>query len=592
MTRKIAWLLVTCLMALSLVLTSCGKVAPATTPTTTPTTTVTSTTTPTTTVTPTTTPTTPKVAEQPQYGGTVAISEFYKQASWDPRVNMPWQMFQLELCYNQLIMPDYGRGPSGTGQIAFSASGNNKGEYTGMLAESWEQTDLYTVTFHIRKGVRFQDIPPVSGREVTAQDVDFCLNQYQTFPQSTWYKAPGTPKEKLWWTTEVVDKYTITVHYNLPRYNLAEGLLWVTIFPREMLEKYGDLTDWKACVGTGPFIVKDWVADSSMTVVKNPNYWETDPLHPQNRLPYLDVVNLLIIEDVATRLAAFRTGKLPYLRVIPWRDGQDLVKKYPDVKFRKVMEGIANVVRLRNDWPAFKDVRVRRALNMAIDYQGIVDKFYEGNAVLFAHPVRPDAPTYVPLEKMPQEVQERYTYNPQKAKQLLAEAGYPNGLTVKFMCIARDMNQVSLIINYWDAIGVKSDVQVVEQVTQQSTMLAFAQPEVCFNTSGTGPSEWGNLGQWYGPSTSNYSRYNNPKFVELYDKAQATLDNAQRIDLIKEAVLIALTDCTDMCLPTAMVYNAWWPWMKNYSGEAGVAYPGGLMRYVWIDQALKKKMGY
>ena len=82
------------------------------------------------------------------------------------------------------------------------------------------------------------------------------------------------------------------------------------IYPPEVIEEHGDAQDWRNLVGTGPYMLTDWVKDSSVTYTKNPNYWGYDEKFPENRLPYLDEVKSLIIPDSSTLLAALRTGKI------------------------------------------------------------------------------------------------------------------------------------------------------------------------------------------------------------------------------------------------------------------------------------------
>src|SRR5262249_6446913 len=138
------------------------------------------------------------------------------------------------------------------------------------------------------------------------------------------------------------------------------------------------------------------------------------------------------IKDEATFLAALRTGKLDLLESIRWSAVEELKKSAPKLQWSRGLATGGTFLAMRTDTKPFDDVRVRRALNMALNKQEILSSFYIGEGVLLGYPQHPDYIGYFePLEQMPDSVKELYTYNPQKAKALLAEAGYPNGFSFK-----------------------------------------------------------------------------------------------------------------------------------------------------------------
>ena len=197
--------------------------------------------------------------------------------------------------------------------------------------------------------------------------------------------------------------------------------------------------DWHNAIGTGPFILSDYTKGSSLTFVKNPTYWETNPVGPGkgDKLPYLDSVKQLIITDLSTRLSAFRTGKIDIMdgtAALASVDAQPLLKANAQIQSVKYLSTLPWAISMRTDKATepfantANGLKVRQALMMATDFNGLSQTLYGGDAEVDVWPVSKFLPSmYTPLNQMPQAVQDLYTYNPTKAKQLLSDAGYPNG---------------------------------------------------------------------------------------------------------------------------------------------------------------------
>ena len=156
-------------------------------------------------------------------------------------------------------------------------------------------------------------------------------------------------------------------------------MLLNVIGAREAVTLWGGVNDWHHAIGTGPFILTDFVPGSSATMVKNPNYWGYDQRYPQNQLPYVDTVKFLIIPDNATALAAMRTGKIDVLDGISLQDAQSMQKTNPEM-LQFSMSIIYCYLDPRNDVAPFNDIRVRKAMQMAIDLPTIAKTFYAGTA--------------------------------------------------------------------------------------------------------------------------------------------------------------------------------------------------------------------
>lgn len=307
--KKLAWLTLSCLVVLALALTlaSCGNAT--TTTTTTPTTvkgtTVTPTSTPTSTPTTTKTTTTTTASNTPKYGGTMSFLEPTDIRSFDD-VN-PWICYcwSIMLTNDSIFQGNWVDGPAGSGKMSWLLSGGFEGMpqwMTAGLAPTWEASATdNSMTLHLRQGVHFFNKAPVNGREMTADDVVYSIKRQWTIPTAflkNTYPAPTSVVK--------VDKYTVKVTWgsfaDMTNDIMQVGGL-VEVWPHEVFDTYGNAQDWRNSNGTGPFMITDYVKNSSATFVKNPDYYLTDPLGPGkgNKLPYVDGIKMLIIPDISDR---------------------------------------------------------------------------------------------------------------------------------------------------------------------------------------------------------------------------------------------------------------------------------------------------
>ncbi len=185
------------------------------------------------------------------------------------------------------------------------------------LATGWETPDSTTIIIHIRQGVHWQNKPPVNGRELTAKDVEYTferltgLGEFEEVGQSDRAATiDNIPIESV----TATDEYTVEFKLSRPSSIALTTILYeeevALIVPREPIDMYGSMNDWRYAIGTGPFIIIDHVDGSSWSFAKNPDYWAYDPRYPENRLPYVDEAEVLIMPDMGTRLAALSSGKL------------------------------------------------------------------------------------------------------------------------------------------------------------------------------------------------------------------------------------------------------------------------------------------
>jgi peptide/nickel transport system substrate-binding protein len=372
-----------------------------------------------------------ETADTPQYGGTLNVGPVYitlSALSWDP-ADFNWMVNEdTGAVYEQLFAADLSKAESRDGKYPFvNEAYLPPGSLRGELAESWEwQQNPLRLSVKLRNGVMFPEKPGVmDSRELVAADVVNAFNRLDASPR----KPPAYLSHIA--KVEAIGRYEILFTFKTVAADWDARFGWgfySAIYPHEVAES--GMADWRHANGSGPFALSDFVAGNSRTYTKNPIYWDSETIAGRDyKLPFLDKVVIHTIKDQASWIAALRTGKLDILESFGWQDVDSLKKSAPQLQWHRWLSQYGQFIALRVDQGGpLKDIRVRRALNMAVNKQEIVSDYYNGNAELFAYPEPPSFAGYFePLEKMPPSVQSLFAYHPEAAKKLLAEAGYPNG---------------------------------------------------------------------------------------------------------------------------------------------------------------------
>jgi ABC-type transport system substrate-binding protein len=246
---------------------------------------------------------------EPQYGGDITFASARYSENFDPyNTGYSAHYYFLET----LVIPDWALDreiwPFKTPFIPMEY-------YQPHVAESWEIPDLQTMIIHVRPGIHFHDKAPVNGRELNAYDLEWHYDRFLgTGSGFTEPSAMDYARIKVIEKCTATDEYTAVITFTEPSVLNAELITaqdgYNSIEPREVIEQYGDMSDWRNAVGTGPWIVDDVIATSSIKFVRNPDYWGYDERHPDNKLPYADSLTVVNIPDVSTRLAALRFTSL------------------------------------------------------------------------------------------------------------------------------------------------------------------------------------------------------------------------------------------------------------------------------------------
>ncbi len=541
--------------------------------------------------------------EKPVYGGTLTMRIAADPPAFDDGIRGHAYCTTLKLTNDELWMGDWTKGRAGgygTGESEWFVGGLNRLETkAGSLAERWEIQGKHTIIFHLRKGVKWQNKPPTNGRELTAEDVVFSLKRQCTLP--TAYMKQAYPKACETMEITAPDPYTVVVKCDPQYFGDVITLLpdYMCIFPKDAVEQFGNLNDWKNSIGTGPFLLTEFVPGSVVSFTRNPSYWEKNPIGPGkgDQLPYLDAVKLMVIPDESTFQAAFRTGQLD-TATFEWDVAQEFLRD-PRLKHARFSEDATYCIFMRTDKKdsPYADKRVRQALSLAIDYNGIVKQYFGGDGIPVKWPiifVKEYAGAYLPLDQMPKAAQELYSYNPEKAKQLLAEAGYPNGFKVKVIAYNTrlQMDILQLIKDYWAKVGVELTIEPKDYSSWLGLFARRAYDEMlCGSNSGIGT--YFKAINYTGTSMYNGSYVNDPVLNKARDDMMAAYPDEATVDKIHREILpYVMEQAYVIPLPGPYYYRFWWPWVKNYSGEASLGYYNtfNFAKYVWIDQELKQSI--
>ena len=203
----------------------------------------------------------------------------------------------------------------------------------GQLAESWEFPTPGTHLIHLRKGIHWQNLPPANGREFVADDVVFHYNRLLGLGG---YPNPSPNPVEVYFTelisVKALDKYTVEFKWKAQNPDfIMEALHGVMqrqcIENPEAVKMWGDLSDWHHAVGTGPFILKNFVAHQEALLVKDPNYWGYDQRYPQNKVPYLDSIKYQIITDDNAALEAMRAGKIDIMDRVSYEQAEGIARQ-------------------------------------------------------------------------------------------------------------------------------------------------------------------------------------------------------------------------------------------------------------------------
>lgn len=479
------------------------------------------------------------------------------------------------------------------------------------LAKRWfVSEDGLTYTYILRSNAVFHDdpcFPDGRGRAVTARDVLYSFTRicdvrsqsrndsyfrdkvvgateyYRSTQESARTGEP--PRVRGVRGFEAPDDTTFLIRLTKPfapfEYTVTQTSMGIV--PREAVEHYGR-DFFQHPVGSGPFRFVSWTPDRELILQRSSSYWDTD--EHGNRLPYLDGIRFSFIKDDKLQLLEFAAGNLEESFRIPNEFFADIVdeKKNPKGKWSRYQ--LLHKTALSTQFygmvttkGVFRDARVRRAINYAVDRNRIIRYVLKGQASGPAHHglVPPSMPDYQSDSIV------GYSFNPARARELLAEAGYPNGADFPELTLqlnsggGRNVSIAEAIQGMLkEHLNISIRLQQVEFAQHLSDIDKGKAPFFRLGWVADYPDPESFLNLYYGrivppddeDSPINSTRYRNAEFDRLYERAITTTDRAERMRLYRMAEQIAISDAPMLLILNDEDYRFVQPYVKNHPHSA------------------------
>lgn len=443
---------------------------------------------------------------------------------------------------------------------------NDDGDIEPLLAESWEISDDGTeYIFKLRQDVTFHN-----GEPFTADSVVL-----------SWERGirPENEFGDRWTivnSVEKIDDYTVRMTTEEPNPLVLRTIAnnW-SMVPPGYIEEVGEEGFLQHPIGTGPFVFKEWVQEDRIVLEANPNYW-------QEGLPRVKNLIFRPIPESSTRVAAIQTGEVDVVTRLSAEEAQTLlglpnvqVIRYPVdrvyyIAFNNLTTGVGQPT---------EDARVRQAMNYAVDRQAIIDSLFDGYGELIHGFVVSSNLGY-------DDTLEPYPYDPDKARELLAEAGYPDGFSMGFACPSgayTNFEQVcEAIQGYLAEVGIQTELEFMES-GQYWDLEAKKELPPLFGDSWSEasgeayPRLLGALGGW----DASFSAWSDPEIDRLLKEISTTVDDDARAELYRELQRYMYDNPPFIYLYQPVTFEAINPRVQNYAPRAN---EDKFLKFTWVLQ--------
>ena len=456
-----------------------------------------------------------QAADAPQRGGTLAYGRYADSNYLDPVMmegnNNIWILSNL---YDTLLLP----------------TDDGKGVVPG-LASKWSMSaDDQALTMTLRDNLRFSD-----GSPITAEDVKWSLERASKPGNGEWQFMVDSISN-----VTIQDEHTIVIHLKHvdPAILSALTVFNTAIMPEKLFEAEPGKTDDEKAekfaehpVGSGPFMLKSWQRNGSMTLVKNPYYWQKGA--DGKPLPYLDAIRFDIIPDDATRILKLKSGELDGAEFIPYSRVNEL-KSQPGIAM-KLFPSTRTEYASMNVRPQYQgaknplaDERVRQALNYATDKQGIIQLVTFGIGTPMSSYISSATPGHAGDKPL-------FPVDFAKAKTLLGQAGYPDGFSTHIMILSGNEDEISIataLQQMWAQVGVKLAIDQVDNATRTARYRNgdFAIRLAVWTDDIADPNEVTSYFVYSKNIEALHSAWHNEQADSLFEASQKEKDSAKRLD--------------------------------------------------------------
>ena len=396
-------------------------------------------------------------------------------------------------------------------------------EVEGDLAESWEVSDdAKTWTIKLRQGVTWHDKPPVSGRDFTSADVVCTFDRMKSISGHALGLIQDVEK------IEAPDDHTVVFElasgYTAFDETLANPFL--AIMPCEA--KDGGFDPATEAIGTGPFVLQSWKRDQERVYVKNEDYFVENQ-------PYLDGYTTTIMPDAQAQIAALRSGKIDMMTTLSTerRQVEQLLKQVEGLQKSQEAGTTQTRVYMNAKSKPFDQLEVRRAVALAIDKQGMIDNLRAGGTV--TGPITPTMFGALPTE----EVEKAVPYDPDEAKRLLADAGFPDGFAAT-MVVTTGYGETIVREAQWvqedlAKVGIKVDLDVQDYATYAGDTWPGKKYDISYGlqTPMLTADEYLST-EYLSTGSRNWSNVNDPELDSLIKAQRKIADPDARKDALME----------------------------------------------------------
>ncbi|MDO9210638.1 MAG: ABC transporter substrate-binding protein [Deltaproteobacteria bacterium] len=475
------------------------------------------------------------LAQKPIYGGTLTIALSAEPPGLDPTTS-PAATIKRVVHYNML---------EGLLKV------DRNGKVVPALAKSYNiSKDGREYTFNLYQGIKFHD-----GSPCTAEDVKFSFERLLDPKTAAVNRKYYMGVESIQVINPLTVKFKVKKFDSNFLFNVARGD--AVIVSRQAIDRLKSQP-----VGTGPFRFVEWKRGDSVVMVRNPDYYVKG-------IPYLEKVVFKFIPDPSAQLAALRAGDVDVLAYDLSPENAPMLEKDPRFKVLKGHTTTDVIMAINNSRKPFNDPRVRQAITLAIDRKAIIEGAVAGYGSPIGSHMDPTNPYYIDLSGL-------YPYNLEKAKKLLAEAGYPNGFEAVLKLpepYAYARRSGEIIADQLSKVGIKLTLEVIQWGQWIDRIFKNAE----YDLTVIGHAEPFDIEIYARPNY--YFRYHNPNFQELIKKAEEEMSEPARKKIYEEAQRMLADDFVNAYL---FVYPAlpamkkevtnWWKDYPTIAADATEVY--------------------